>query len=87
MEASVVRIKKNGQRWFMDESIQRQTQIARAKGIPAPTPRQLLHAHMVQALGHVEWFAPHLPHGDSSIEIAAARQALLELIVFLEQNQ
>lgn len=81
-----MRRKKNGERWFMDESFQRQAEIAQAAGTPQVTDRDLLRIHMQQALGYVEWFAPTLKI-DDALPVVTAKVALRLLIEFLERNK
>lgn len=82
-----MRIKKNGERYFMDESIQRQAEIAREKGnCLLPTPPAMLLTHMQQALDQIDRYAPQWEHGDG-YEVRLARLALLDLIRFLEGNR
>lgn len=81
-----MRVTKAGERYFADESLQRQTEIVRKKGkhIP-PTPHQMLLTHMRQALGHLDWFAPRCKV-DEAVAVVAARTELRLLIQFLETN-
>lgn len=82
-----MRTKRDGTRFFMDESIQRQAEIVREKGKHiSPTPRQMLLTHAQQFLGHLDWFAPRCK-ADEVLPVVTVRAALKLLIEFLERNQ
>lgn len=81
-----MRRKKDGSRWFMDLSLQEQAAIAQAAGVPSPSSRDLLHTHMIQALAHVDRFAPRMK-ANEALPVVTARAALRNLIEYLERNK
>lgn len=82
-----MRVKKNGERYFMDLSTQEQAVIVAAEGKhPEPTPRQMLLDHMNQALGYLEWFVPRCKMAEA-LPVVTARAALRNLIEYLERNK
>lgn len=81
-----MRIKRNGERYIQDLSIQAQSARAAKLAIPSPTPHQMLLTHMQQALGYLDWFAPRCGAGDA-MPVANVRVELKLLIEFLERNR
>jgi hypothetical protein len=81
-----MRVKQNGERWFMDLSAQEQTQVLAAKGKLPPTPRQAWLSLTRRYLGDVDLFARQSGVGDA-VPVTTVRAALRLLIEYLEKTR
>jgi hypothetical protein len=80
-----MRITKAGKRYFMDESIQRQAEIAQAAGKPQPTVRDAWLSLTRQDLTDLDYFATRC--NDEALPVVTARAAIRLLIEYLERNR
>ena len=82
-----MRIKANGERWFMDESIQRQAEIVARKGKhPPPTVRGSWLSLARQQLADLDYFAARCKASEA-LPVVTARAALRNLVEYLERNK
>ena len=81
-----MRIKRNGQRYFMDESIQRQAEIAAKAGLVAPTMRQSWLSLTRIYLDDLDLFAAKCGAAEA-LQVVTARAALKLLVEYLERNR
>lgn len=81
-----MRIKRDGQRYLQDESIQRQSEIAAEAGLVAPTPRQSWLSLTRIYLDDLDLFASKCRAAET-IPVVTVRAALKLLVEFLERNK
>ena len=81
-----MRIKRDGQRYFMDESIQRQAEIAEKAGLVAPTLRQAWLSLSRIYLDDLDLFASKCGAAEA-IPVVTARVSLRLLVEYLERNK
>ena len=82
-----MRITKAGKRYFMDESIQRQTEIVAQEGKHIPsTPRDARLSLTRVYLGDLDYLSQRC-RDNEALPVTTARAALRLLIEFLEKNK